>query len=224
MTAPQRGVRSFARVEGRLSAAQAAAYEANKHLLVEPTLGNFSRIDPEFHLETLFDGARPLIVEVGAGNGAQAIAYATAHPEMDVVAVEIYREGLADGLRAGAHLPNLRFLRADAAALLAAAPSGGIIAEVWTYFPDPWRKARHFKRRIVNDAFAEAVARVLAPGGVWRLATDWPDYAEHMAEVLEHSSLRVVPADRAERIVTKYEKKAIAEGREVHEFAAVKDA
>lgn len=225
MTAPLRVVRSFARIEGRLSASQEAAYSEFGHLVVTPTSGLLTEIDPAFRLESVFDGgAAPLVLEVGSGNGAQAIAYAAAHPEANVLAVEVYREGIADGLRAGAHLPNLRFVRADAAALFAsAAPEGGL-AEVWTYFPDPWRKARHAKRRIVNDSFAVNVARALAPGGVWRLATDWPDYTDHMAEVLSRSSLRVVPADRAERIVTKYEAKAIAAGREIHEFCAVKDA
>ena len=220
-----RAVRSFARIEGRLSASQQAALSEFGHLVVTPTSGLLTAVDPEFRVDTVFDdAAAALVLEVGSGDGGQAIAYATAHPGVNVLAIEVYREGIAAGLRAGAHLPNVRFVRADAAALLASSAPSGCLAEVWTYFPDPWRKARHAKRRIVNDSFATDVARALVPGGVWRLATDWPDYAAQMADVLARSPLRVLPASRAERVVTKYENKALAAGRESHEFAAVRDA
>ncbi len=220
-----RAVRSFARTEGRLSASQQAALVEFSHLVVTPTSGILTAVDPDFRVDTVFDDdAAGLVLEVGSGDGEQASAYAAAHPSVNVIAIEVYREGIAAGLRAAGHLANVRFVRADAAAVLATATPPGSVAEVWTYFPDPWRKARHAKRRIVNDSFAADVARALAPGGVWRLATDWPDYAEQIADVLARSPLRALPANRAERIVTKYERKAIAAGREIHEFAAVNDA
>lgn len=221
-----RGNRSYARMAGRLSPTQERAMEEWGHLVVTPTNEFLTAVDPSFMLDggTLFGNDRPVLLEVGSGTGTQAVAYASAHPEVNVVAVEVWREGIADTLLAGHDLPNLRVVRADAATLLHGSAAPGSLAEVWTYFPDPWRKARHAKRRIVNERFAADVTRALVPGGIWRLATDWADYAAHMHAVLAATSLTVVPADRGPRVVTKYEEKARRAGRAVHEFWAVRDA
>jgi tRNA (guanine-N7-)-methyltransferase len=89
--------------------------------------------------------------------------------------------------------------------------------ELWTFFPDPWPKTRHHKRRLVNDTFAGLVATRLATGGRWRLATDWEDYAEQMASVLDAEpdfTGGVVPR-WAERPVTKFERKGVEAGRSI---------
>ena len=130
---------------------------------------------------------RPLIVEVGSGSGEALLAHAAAHPGVDYLAVEVWETAIARLVtsihRQGLH--NVRVVPADASQLLATALPVSCASEVWVFFPDPWRKPRHRKRRLVTTAFADSVARVLRPGGVWRLATDWADYAWQMRDVIE---------------------------------------
>ena len=99
------------------------------------------------------------------------------------------------------------------------APGG--IAELWTFFPDPWPKTRHRKRRLVDPAFARLAVSRLAPGATWRLATDWPDYAQQMREVLDaEPGLEGGPVPRwEERPVTRFERKGIEAGRSIADFA-----
>ncbi|MEZ5194791.1 MAG: tRNA (guanine-N7)-methyltransferase, partial [Nocardioides sp.] len=99
-------------------------------------------------------------------------------------------------------------------------PAGGL-AELWTFFPDPWHKKRHHKRRLVTPAFAVLAARRLAVGGWWRLATDWADYAEQMGEVLDAEPLLSggVVERWAERPVTKFERRGLAAGRTITDLA-----
>lgn len=130
---------------------------------------------------------RPLIIEVGSGGGEAILAHAQAHPDTDYLAVEVWETAIArivrDAARTG--LTNVRVVPADASPLFATALPEACANEVWTFFPDPWRKPRHRKRRLVSPAFAACVARILVPGGTWRLATDWSDYAYQMRDVLE---------------------------------------
>jgi tRNA (guanine-N7-)-methyltransferase len=126
-------------------------------------------------------------------------------------------------------LANLRLVEADAADFLRTALMPSSVAEVWTFFPDPWPKARHHKRRLVGAEFAAQVARVVAPGGVWRLATDWGDYAASMLEVLASqplwASVRATSAvDQrfAGRAVTAFERRGLDAGRSVIEITAVR--
>src|SRR5690606_18259427 len=102
----------------------------------------------------------------------------------------------------------------------------GELEELWTFFADPWPKKRHHKRRLVNARFAELVASRLRPGGTWRLATDWPDYAEQIAQVLADDPVLVggVVERWAERPVTRFERKGIAAGREIVDFAVQRPA
>ena len=144
------------------------------------------RLDPE----TAFahpGQPRPLIVEVGSGSGEAVLAHAAANPGVDHLAVEVWQTAIAKIVRQAAErgLRNLRVVPADASQLLATALPVASVSEVWVFFPDPWRKPRHRKRRLISAAFADSVARVLRPGGVWRLATDWADYAWQMRDVLE---------------------------------------
>ena len=144
---------------------------------------------------------------------------AAARPAYDVLALEVWRPGVAASLAqvaaAGAdERPFLHGRRGVGARDLV--PRDGL-AELWTFFPDPWPKTRHRKRRLVDARFAELVAARLAPGGVWRLATDWQDYAEQMRSVLDAvPSLTggVVPRWE-ERPVTKFERKGVEAGRAI---------
>lgn len=126
-------------------------------------------------------------LEIGSGNGDQIVTAAANHPERDFIAVEVYHPGVAKtvakAVKAG--VKNLRLLEIDAQQALPLLIPPGSLDEVWTFFPDPWRKARHHKRRLVQAEFALEVAKMLRQGGLWRLATDWSDYGFQMRDVVE---------------------------------------
>ena len=168
-----------------------------------------------------------LALEIGSGMGETTAAMAAADPGTDVLAVEVHRPGLAALLRLveGGGLANVRLVEGDAALLLARL-GPGCLDEVRVFFPDPWPKARHHKRRLVRPAFAEAAARVLRPGGVVHVATDWRPYAEHALAVLrDHGGYDVggglVPRP-PHRPVTRFEARGARAGRPSHDLLAVR--
>ena len=112
------------------------------------------------------------------------------------------------------------YVGADAVPVFETLLPAGSVREVWTFFPDPWPKTKHHKRRIVQPAFASLVARVLEPGGLWRLATDWSDYAESMLEVLDaHPDFEGGEVERFDvRPMTRFERRGIAAGRSIHDL------
>jgi tRNA (guanine-N7-)-methyltransferase len=140
-----------------------------------------------------------------------------------VLAFEVWRPGVADTLwrLAEAGAENVRLIGVDAAWSFEHLIVEGELAELWTFFPDPWPKTRHHKRRLVGPAFARLAADRLAPGATWRLATDWSDYAAQMREVLDaEPALEGGPVERwEERPVTKFERKGIEAGRTITDFA-----
>ena len=179
--------------------------------------------EPGFRLADRFGREAPLVVEIGPGIGEATVALAEARPHMNVLAVEVWRPGVADILgRVGeAGLDNVRVLGVDAVWTLENLVAPDTLAGLWTFFPDPWPKKKHHKRRLVNPSFAALVARRLQPGGTWRLATDWAEYAEVMAQVLDAEprlSGGVVPR-WAERPVTKFERKGLSAGRMITDLA-----
>ncbi|MGP9501116.1 tRNA (guanosine(46)-N7)-methyltransferase TrmB [Specibacter sp. AOP5-B1-6] len=147
--------------------------------------------DTSVHPEYVFDAVEefgrtaPLVVEIGSGLGDAVIHAALENPDKDFLAVEVYTPGLAQTIQklVANKISNVRVVQANAPEVLRSMLSAGSVSEVWVFFPDPWHKTKHNKRRMVNDNFAPLVARVLAPGGTWRLATDWSAYAEQMLEV-----------------------------------------
>ncbi|WP_336855831.1 tRNA (guanosine(46)-N7)-methyltransferase TrmB [Sinomonas albida] len=151
--------------------------------------------DTSVHPDYVFDAAAefgreaPLVVEIGSGLGEAIVAAAEASPERDFLALEVYRPGLANTLlRIGQRgLTNVRVAQANAPEVLGTMLPEGSVSELWVFFPDPWHKTKHHKRRLVKDSFAELAARALAPGGVWRLATDWSGYAQQMRDVVAAS-------------------------------------
>ncbi|MFP4154639.1 MAG: tRNA (guanosine(46)-N7)-methyltransferase TrmB [Halothiobacillaceae bacterium] len=177
----RRPVRSFVRRAGRLTTSQKRALDE-----LWPRFG----IEPEGRLdaEQLFGRRAPLTLEIGFGNGVSLAQMAEAEPEIDFIGIEVHRPGVGHLLleieQRG--LTNVRVLCADAAQVLEQHVAPGSVDRLLLYFPDPWHKKRHHKRRIVQPAFARQVADCLRPGGVWHLATDWQDYAEHMRTVLEN--------------------------------------
>jgi len=179
--------------------------------------------DPGFAWSTWFGREAPLVVEIGSGIGEATAALAAARPAYDILAFEVWRPGVADALArvADAGADNVRFCTVDAVWSVEHLIRSGELAELWTFFPDPWHKKRHHKRRLVTAEFAKVAAARLAPGGTWRLATDWADYAEHMVEVLDAEPALeggVVPRWE-ERPVTKFERKGLSAGRVITDLA-----
>ena len=167
-----------------------------------------------------------LFVEIGSGQGHAIISAATSRPDDDFLAIEVFRAGLArtmlDADKAGVR--NLRLVEANAPEILASFLPEGAASEVWIFFPDPWHKKRHTKRRLVRAGFGDAAARALEDGGLLRLATDWEDYALQMREVLdaEPEFERAFEGEWAERfdgrVMTAFERKGIAKGRDIRDL------
>lgn len=224
---------SFIRRSGRLSTGQANALERSgpRLLLDLPRAIARTSVDPTFELDVAatFGRSAPLVVEVGTGMGECVAAAAAASRDVDHLALEVYLPGLAQTiLRAErADVTNLRLVQANAPEVFATTLPEGSAAEVWVFFPDPWPKARHHKRRLVTTSFVDLVARVLRPGGVWRLATDWRPYAEEMIATIGASAAfePLLPGTdgttpRFEgRVLTSFESKGLRAGRDVTDLA-----
>lgn len=219
-----REVLSYSRRGNRFTPQQQAAWDAHHAAWVIPD----EAVDrPGFDIDAAFgrgDAERDgLIVEIGSGVGEATAALAAARPSYDVLAFEVWRPGIAATLArlADAGARNVRLCGVDAVWSLEHLLAPGSVSELWTFFPDPWRKARHHKRRLVDPAFAELVTSRLALGGTWRLATDWADYADQMRTVLDAApGLDGGPVERwDERPVTKFERKGVAVGRTIADFA-----
>ncbi|WP_300645714.1 tRNA (guanosine(46)-N7)-methyltransferase TrmB [Nocardioides sp.] len=211
-----REVLSYSRRGSRFTPRQQEAWDAHAERWVVPD----EAIDqPGFDLAEVFGRRAPLVVEIGCGVGEATGVLAAARPGCNVLALEVWLPGVAASLAevAAAGAENVRFCSVDAVwSLQHLVPAGGL-EELWTFFPDPWPKARHHKRRLVQPDFARLVASRLRPGGVWRLATDWAPYAEHMQAVLDaEPALEGGVVERwAERPVTKFERKGLEVGREI---------
>lgn len=174
---------------------------------------------PDFSVVGLFERPAPLAMEIGSGIGESTVALAAARPDLNVVAFEVWRPGVADTLgRIGeAGLTNVRMLGVDAVWSMEHLIGADSLAALWTFFPDPWPKTRHHKRRLVTSTFAHLAATRLAPDAEWRLATDWADYAEQMVEVLTAEPLlEGGRTDRwSERPLTRFERKGLEAGRSI---------
>ncbi|WP_144791112.1 tRNA (guanosine(46)-N7)-methyltransferase TrmB [Kocuria palustris] len=140
-----------------------------------------------FDQEAVYGRRAPLVVEIGSGLGEAMARRAAEVPDRDFLAVEVYTPGLADLLAKSdaAGATNVRAVQANAPEVLEHFLEPASVDELWVFFPDPWHKKRHHKRRLISPGFVEKVARVLRPGATWRLATDWQEYAVQMREVIE---------------------------------------
>ena len=184
MTEP-RPVRSYVLRQGRTTPAQSRALEA-----LAPRYAIPYAPTPLDKLAA-FGREAPLVVEIGSGMGATTLEIAKADPATDFIAIEVHAPGVGSLLRGieAAGLTNLRVIRHDALDVLENMIADGSLAGIHLFFPDPWPKKRHHKRRLVQPAFASLAARKLAPGGLLHAATDWPDYAEHILAVLSAEPL-----------------------------------
>lgn len=179
-TPPHRRIRSFVRREGRLTPGQQRA--------LDELWGQFGidEGDAELDLDDRFGRAAPRILEIGYGNGESLITIAQAHPENDYIGIEVHRPGVGRLLHRMEEegLNNIRTLCADAVEVLEKQIPDESLDAVYLFFPDPWHKKKHHKRRQVKPEWAQLVRRKLKLGGILHMATDWENYAEHMLEVL----------------------------------------
>ena len=191
-----RPIRSYVLRQGRTTPAQARALE---------TL--FPKYGIAFSGRKI-SSARELVLEIGSGMGETTIGIAKAHPEVDFVAVEVHGPGVGSLLNAieREQLTNLRVIRHDALDVLEHMIEDASLAAIHLFFPDPWPKKRHHKRRMVQPPFAALAARKLRAQGILHAATDWPEYAEHMQEVFSREALlEPAAAGFTARPVTKFE-------------------
>lgn len=176
-----RRIRSFVRREGRLTRGQQRAID---------TLGPCYLLDvedPPLSLAEVFGRSAPITLEIGFGDGESLAAQAIQHPERNFIGIEVHRPGVGHLLQLVERndLTNVRVFNADAVEVLAKSIPDATLDRVQIFFPDPWHKKRHHKRRLVQTDFIDQLAKKIKPDGKLHLATDWVEYAEHMVEVME---------------------------------------
>ncbi|MEA3638403.1 MAG: tRNA (guanosine(46)-N7)-methyltransferase TrmB [Lamprobacter sp.] len=219
----RREIRSFVLREGRLTAGQERAFRE-----LWPRFGIDWQPGEVFDPQALFATARPITLEIGFGDGESLAAMAAAAPERNFIGLEVHRPGVGHLLLRleQRDLTNLRVLRTDATALFETGLPSASLDRVQLFFPDPWPKKRHHKRRILQPGFVAAVARVLQPGGIFHLATDWTPYADWMLAMLDDASelfensagLGQFSVRPAQRPITKFERRGQRLGHQVHDL------
>ncbi len=220
-------IRSFVRREGRLTRGQQRALDEEwVRFGIDPAV---TALD----LQHCFGRAAPLVLDIGFGDGEALATMAQAAPEVDFLGVEVHRPGVGHLLlRAAAlDLHNLRIWCGDAVELIGQRLPANCLDRVQIFFPDPWPKARHHKRRLLQPAFVATLLRVLRPGGIVHVATDCSDYAGFALAVLQNTAgLRntVTTGDFAarpvERPLTKFEQRGLRLGHVIHDLLFVRDA
>lgn len=213
-------MRSFVRRAGRLTPGQERARQR-----LWPQFG-LDCTGGELEFESIFGRSAPCALEIGFGNGESLVEQAAARPEWDFLGIEVHEPGIGHCLLAleRTGLSNLRLIAADAVTVLRDCVPRDSIARMNLYFPDPWPKKRHHKRRIVQPAFLDLVARALEPGGAFHLATDWANYDEHIEAALgkdprfELQAMREhggdAPIDRPQ---TKFERRGLRLGHRIYD-------
>lgn len=216
-----RRIRSFVLREGRMTPAQQRAFDAywtRYGIDYQGTVQDFN---------ARFGRHAPRVLEIGFGNG-EALGWASEHdPDRDYIGIEVHGPGVGRLMNALAarDATNVRIYKHDAVEVLEREIAPGTLAEARIWFPDPWHKTRHHKRRIIQPAFVALLASRMAPGGLLHLATDWQPYAEHMLEVMEAAPdwrNAVAPGAYADkpawRIETRFERRGLNLGHAVHDL------
>jgi len=182
--------------------------------------------DQLLDLTETWPGIDDVVIEIGFGTGTATVAMAMADRSTGLLAIDVHTPGVGELLHRidEEQLTQVRVIEGDAIVVLKQMIPAGSLAGVRTYFPDPWPKARHHKRRIVQPEYAELIASLVRPGGFWHLATDIVDYAEQMIEVLDASpSWSGGVIERPDwRPVTKYESIALEAGRPITDLLYVR--
>jgi len=179
---PARKIRSFVRREGRITAGQQRALQD-----LWPRYGLAA--DAPLDLAAIFGRSAPRTLEIGFGNGDALATMAGQHPDTDYIGIEVHRPGVGRLLQQldEHELTNVRVMREDAVQILNICFPDNSLDRLLLFFPDPWHKKRHHKRRILQPGFVELLSRKIRPGGHVHMATDWEDYARHMLEVMGES-------------------------------------
>lgn len=213
-----RRIRSFVLRSGRLTPAQARALEA-----LWPRFGVDFEEAP-LDLPAVFGRDAPRVLEIGFGDGETLVQQAVQSAASDFLGIEVHRPGVGHCLlRANqADIGNLRVIVHDAVEVLEGQLPAGSVNRINVYFPDPWPKKRHHKRRLVQPSFLELAAAALVPGGSLRIATDWGSYAEHIDEVVAESASFTVYERRdhggeapLDRPVTRFERRGLRRGHRI---------
>jgi tRNA (guanine-N7-)-methyltransferase len=208
LAARHRSIRSYVLRQGRMSVAQRRAYEQ----LFGQYAIEFAQRPLDF--AAVFGRDAPTVLEIGFGMGETTAAIAQAHPETNYLGIEVHSPGVGSLLKLIAErgLANVRIVQYDAVEVVEHMIAPATAAGIHIFFPDPWPKKRHHKRRLIRAPFVHVLASCLAPGGYLHLATDWEDYAQQMLDVLNQEPLLVntVPdyAPRPDhRPLTKFEQR-----------------
>ena len=216
-----RKIRSFVRREGRITPAQQRALQE-----LWPRFG--LETEGQLDLDACFVRSAPRTLEIGFGNGHALADMAESAPELDFVGIEVHDPGVGHCLLQlqKNHNGNVRLIRHDAIEVLEHQCPDQSLHGINLFFPDPWPKKRHHKRRIVQPDFIQLVAKKLKPGGILHMATDWEDYAEHMLVVMQAAEQFRNLAGTGHysprpdyRPVTKFEQRGKKLGHDIFEFA-----
>ncbi|MCG5530307.1 tRNA (guanosine(46)-N7)-methyltransferase TrmB [Halorhodospira halochloris] len=213
-------LRSFVRREGRLTPGQARALER---------LWTVYGLEPQgvVELDQVFGRAAPRVLDIGFGDGEALVEMAADDPQRDYIGVEVHRPGLGHCLQYAEQmqLSNLRLISMDAVDLLTNHIPERSLSAVNIFFPDPWPKKRHHKRRLIQPNFLELLASRLQRGALLHLATDWADYAQWMVEVVEADGRYTNTAGPGQylsypppRPQTKFERRGIQRGHAVYDL------
>ena len=211
-----RSIRSYVLRQGRVTPAQQRACET-----LLPRYGIPYAAQP-LDLDVAFGRCAPKILEIGFGMGDSTANIALAHPENDYLALEVHTPGVGNLLKLidAQQISNLRIIQHDAVEVLSGMLGDASLDGVHIFFPDPWHKARHNKRRLIQAPFILQLAAKLKPGAYLHVATDWQDYALQILAVLEAAPLLQNTAESyvarpAQRPLTKFEQRGLKLGHEV---------
>lgn len=214
-----RGIRSFVLRQGRISPAQERALRE-----LQPRHGlPFAHRPLDF--AAVFGRVAPRVLEIGCGMGETTLALAAARPDTDFIGIEVHGPGVGTLLRGieVRDLGNIRVIQHDAVEVVAHMIPAGSLAGIHVFFPDPWPKKRHHKRRLLTPAFLHELALRLAPGGLLHVATDWEPYAEEILVALLHERLVANTAEGfaprpSARPLTKFESRGLGLGHRVRDL------
>jgi len=209
----QRKIRSFVRREGRMSKRQSAAFESLFHKYGLEFRGQ------ALDLDVLFERSAPIILEIGFGMGDSLAAMAKANPDTNFVGIEVHRPGVGSLLATieEQDISNIRIFCHDAVEVLQQSIPDHSLEGIHIFFPDPWPKNRHFKRRLIQAGFVKLLSLKLKPHGRLHIATDWKNYAEWIEEIMNSCPdfSRLPPDTHHQRPTTKFEKRGIKLGHGV---------
>lgn len=206
-----RAIRSFVRRTGRLTVGQQRALNE-----LWPRWG-IELPDQRLALNELFGREAPRVVEIGFGDGDSLLAMAAAEPQHDFLGIEVHEPGVGHCLLGieSAGLSNVRLIQHDAVEVLRDWLPVAAFQRVQLFFPDPWPKKRHHKRRIVQPSFVDLLAAILVPGGIFHAATDWANYAEHIEATLAGRNDFIRAGHRLARPGTKFERRGARLGHAI---------